>query len=97
MESGMWSLSRSWLLLGTLYDARTAREGLELRRALREVLKHSRRLIGSKSFISALCVSKASLRYVLNAARAAMTSDPNHSQRVVYISVKQFIARIYRK
>ena len=73
------------------------REGLELRKVLREVLKHSRRLTGSKSFIPALCIPKVSLRYVLNAARAAMTSDSNHSQRVVYISVKQFIVRVYQK
>lgn len=29
-----------------------------------------------------------SIRYVINAARAAKTDDPSHDQRVVYLSVR---------
>ena len=71
-----------------------ARTGLERRESLREVLKHSRGLIGSRLFsllpASYFLKAKAAFRYVLNAARSAFTGDPNHPQRVVYLSVKHF-------
>ena len=65
--------------------------GLERRESLREVLMHLRGLIGSKLFpLACVVLPKAAFRYVLNAARSAFTGDPNHSQRLVYLSVKQF-------
>ena len=66
-----------------------ARTGLERPEASREVLQHSRGLIGSKLFpLACVAPSQAAFRYVLNAARSAFTGDPNHPQRVVYLSVK---------
>jgi hypothetical protein len=49
----------------------------------------SRRLIGSaSSFLSGLLEHQVdAYRYVINAARAAKTDDPNHVQRVLYVSV----------
>lgn len=63
--------------------------GLVLRRRMLEVLLLSRRSTGSQCLhpVQTLLPVLIYHRYVLNAAKEAKSKDPNHPQRLVYVSV----------